>query len=134
MTTRPAAELRRQVKGWILEGLLAEKPEGKPQPMSPPAAGRLSELRLRTLVMVGLADEAPSVASGRYLAASVQGARLMEFPNVAHMIHLEEPERFMALALEFLANCPPGRRAGALSTDRAPGRGSPPSSGSRSGD
>lgn len=102
-STRVDPELRRQVKGWILEGMLAEKPEGKPQPMSPRAAGRLNELRVPTLVMVGRADEAPSVASGRYLAASAPDARLVEFPDVAHMIHLEQPERFMALVLEFLA-------------------------------
>jgi pimeloyl-ACP methyl ester carboxylesterase len=106
-STRVDPEVRRLVKGWILEGLLAEKPEGKPQPMSPPAAQRLNELRVPTLVMVGLADEAPAVASGRHLTAVVPHARLVEFPNSAHMIHLEEPERFRDEVLRFLADCPP---------------------------
>jgi pimeloyl-ACP methyl ester carboxylesterase len=33
----------------------------------------------------------------------VAGAQVVEFPGVAHMIQLEEPERFNGLVLEFLA-------------------------------
>lgn len=47
--------------------------------------------------------EAGGVAAGRHLAASVAGARLVEFPGVAHMIQLEGPERFNRLVLGFLA-------------------------------
>jgi len=41
-----------------------------------------------TLVMVGEVDEAGGVAAERHLAGSVAGARLVEFPGVAHMIQL----------------------------------------------
>ena len=54
--------------------------------------------------MIGDVDEAGSVARGRYLAASVPGARLGTFPNVAHMIQLEQPDRFAALVLAFFAD------------------------------
>jgi 3-oxoadipate enol-lactonase len=100
--TRIDPELRRRVHGWILENYRAEKPEGKPQPASPPAAERLGEVGVPVLVLVGDVDEAGTVVGGRHLAASVDGAKLVEFPNVAHMIHLEEPERFNRLVLEFL--------------------------------
>jgi len=101
--TRVDAELRRKVHDWILDNYRAEKAEGKPQPLDPPAAQRLSEIRVPTLVLIGEVDEAGGIAAERHLAASVPGARLVEFPGVAHMIHLEEPERFNQLALDFLS-------------------------------
>jgi 3-oxoadipate enol-lactonase len=108
--TRIDPELRRRVHGWIRENYRAEKPEGKPQPAKPPAAERLDEVRLPVLVMIGLADEAGTVASGRHLAASVDGAELVEFSGVAHMIHLEQPERFNRLVLDFLGALTPATR------------------------
>ena len=55
---------------------------------------RLDEVRVPTLVLTGDVDEPGGLAAGRHLAASVAGARLVELEGVAHMIHLEEPERF----------------------------------------
>jgi 3-oxoadipate enol-lactonase len=101
--TRADAELRRKVRDWILATYREEKVEGKPQRLDPPAAQRLAEVRVPTLVMVGDADEAGGVDAGRHLAASVAGARVVEFPGVAHMIQLEEPDRFNELVLDFLA-------------------------------
>lgn len=101
--TRVDPEIRRRVKGWILENYRAEKAEGKPQALDPRAAERLAELRIPILVMVGLADETGGVIAARHLASSVPTARLVEFPNVAHMIQLEEPQRFTELVLAFLA-------------------------------
>jgi 3-oxoadipate enol-lactonase len=101
-STRVDPALRRLVHGWILASYEAGKAEGKPQPLEPPAAERLAEVRVPTLVMVGAVDEPGGVVAERHLAASVDGARLVEFPGVAHMIQLEEPERFNALVLEFL--------------------------------
>ena len=101
--TRVDAGLRQRVHDWILATYQAEEPEGKPQPLDPPAAERLAEVRAPTLVMVGEVDEPGGVAAGRHLAASVSRARLVEFPGVAHMIQLEAPERFNRLALDFLA-------------------------------
>lgn len=101
--TRVDPEVRRTVKGWILENYRAEKTEGKAQPATPPAAERLDEVKVPVLVLVGDVDEAGAVAGGRHLAAAVDGAELVEFPGVAHMIHLEEPERVNELVLDFLA-------------------------------
>ena len=92
-----------KVHGWILTAMKAEKPWGKPQRLDPPAAERLSELDIPTLVLIGQADEPGSVLAERHLASSVAGAQVVEFPGVAHMIQLEEPERFNELVLEFLA-------------------------------
>jgi pimeloyl-ACP methyl ester carboxylesterase len=96
-------EIRRRVKDWILANYRAGLAEGKPQPLDPPAAGRLAEVDVPTLVLIGTADEPGSVVAERHLAASVPGAQVVELPGVAHMIQLEEPELFTKLVLDFLA-------------------------------
>jgi pimeloyl-ACP methyl ester carboxylesterase len=95
--------LREKVHGWILASMEAEKPEGKQQRLDPPAAERLGDLEAPTLVLIGQADEPAAVLAERHLASSVAGAKVVEFQGVAHMIHLEEPQRFNELVLEFLA-------------------------------
>jgi 3-oxoadipate enol-lactonase len=109
--TRVDPGLRRKVQDWILASYLAGKAEGKPQPLDPPAAQRLVEVRVPTFVMIGRIDEPGSVVAERHLAASIPGARAVEFPDVAHMIHLEEPKRFNELTLEFLADVDAQREA-----------------------
>ena len=100
--TRIDPAIRQQVHDWILDGYRAEKAEGKPQTLDPPAVKRLDEVRTPTLVVIGTADEPGGVLGGRHLAASVLGARLVEF-DVGHMVPIEEPERFNRLVLDFLA-------------------------------
>jgi 3-oxoadipate enol-lactonase len=95
--------IRAKVHDWILTTYQAEKEEGSPQVLEPPAVGRLDELRAPLLVMVGTLDELGTIASMRHLAASVAGARLETFEGVAHMINLEQPERFNALLREHFA-------------------------------
>ena len=74
--------------------------------LDPPAAGGLHELKMPLLVMIGTLDEPGTQASMRHLAATVPHARLETFEGVAHMINLEQPERFNALLREFLAGVP----------------------------
>ena len=101
-SSRVDTRIREQVRNWIRDNYRAGKPEGKPQPLDPPAAERLSEVRVPTLVLIGEVDEPGGVIAERHLAASVPDARVVELP-VAPMIQLEEPERFNQLVLEFLA-------------------------------
>ena len=98
-------EVRRRVHDWILANYRAEKEEGEPQPLDPPAAGRLGDLRTPLLVMLGTLDEPATVDAMRYLARTVPGARVEEFES-AHMVNLEHPERFNRILREFLdAHC-----------------------------
>ena len=94
-------EVRRRVHDWILANYRAEKEEGEPQPLDPPAAGRLGDIRTPLLVMLGTLDEPATVDAMRYLARTVPGARLEEFES-AHMVNLEHPERFNRVLREFL--------------------------------
>jgi pimeloyl-ACP methyl ester carboxylesterase len=96
--------IRARVHDWILTTYEAEKNEGKPQRMDPPAARRLADLRAPTLVMVGDLDERSTQLSCRHLAEAVPGARLELFRGAAHMLNLEQPEHFNRLVLDFLAS------------------------------
>ena len=110
-STRVDPDLRRTVGDWILSTYRQEKVEGKPQRLDPPAIERLDQVDVPTLVMVGAVDAPAEVEAGHHLASSVTDARLVEFPGVAHMIHLEEPERFNRVVLEFLDEIDRRRRA-----------------------
>ena len=94
-------EIHRRVHDWVLANYRAEKEEGKPQPLDPPAEGRLGDLSAPLLVMLGTLDEPATVESMRHLAAVVPAARLEEFES-AHMVNLEHPERFNRVLREFL--------------------------------
>jgi 3-oxoadipate enol-lactonase len=109
-------EVRRQVSDWIRTTYEEEKVEGKPKRLDPPAAERLGEVRSPTLVLIGTVDEQGGVAAERHLAATVADARSVEFPGVAHMIQLEEPERFNQVVLDFLAEVDRDREASAVRT------------------
>jgi pimeloyl-ACP methyl ester carboxylesterase len=95
--------VRDRVHEWVLENYRAEKVEGKPIVLDPPAAGRLGELKAPLLVLLGTFDEPGTSESMRHLAEAVPGARLEVF-ETAHMINLEQPERFNAVLSEWLAS------------------------------
>lgn len=95
--------LRAMVHDWILTTYQAELEEGLPQRQDPPAAERLDALRAPLLVVIGELDEPETNATGRWLAQTVPGARLKVFEGSAHMLNLEQPERFTRLVLDFLA-------------------------------
>lgn len=94
--------VRAKVHDWILTTYQAEKEEGQPQPLDPPAVGRLGKLNAPLLVMIGTLDDSGTQESMYHLAAAVSGARLEVFDGSAHMINLEQPGRFNALLADFL--------------------------------
>jgi 3-oxoadipate enol-lactonase len=91
--------VRAKVHAWVLANYRAEREDGTPQALDPPASVRLHELQAPLLVLLGTLDEPETNASMRHLAASVPGARLEELES-AHMLNLEHPERFAALLRE----------------------------------
>jgi len=93
--------VRAKVHEWVLTTYQAEKVEGQPQPLDPPAVGRLSDLPAPLLVISGTLDEPGTRESMRHLADAVPGSRLEVFEGAAHMLNLEQPERFNTLLLEF---------------------------------
>lgn len=102
-TSRVVPTVRRLVHEWILTNYKAEKEEGVPQPLDPPAEGRLGEVDVPTLIMVGDLDDRGIQDACRKLADDISDARLELFEGVAHMINLERPDRFDGALLGFLA-------------------------------
>jgi 3-oxoadipate enol-lactonase len=73
------------------------------EPLVPNVAGRLGEVRARTLVLVGEHDVQDVHRLGDLLAGSIPGARRATIPGAAHVPNLEQPDAFDALVLPFLS-------------------------------
>jgi 3-oxoadipate enol-lactonase len=97
-------EVRRRVAEMDLDAYRNHAAEtiGPPQPLDPPATGRLSEVRIPTLTIVGDLDTSGTIASARRIAAEVPGARLVEWAGVAHLPPMERPAVFVELVEGFL--------------------------------
>ena len=76
---------------------------GRASRLDPPAAERVSELRCPVLVVAGSLDFSGVVATARHLEAEAPDARAVIWPDVAHMIGMEVPERLADAIVEFLA-------------------------------
>jgi 3-oxoadipate enol-lactonase len=71
--------------------------------LTPPAIGRLGEISVPTLVMVGAADVPEIRRLADRIAADVpQARRLPDVPGAAHLLPLERPELVNAALLAFL--------------------------------
>lgn len=71
--------------------------------LNPPAIGRLSEITVPTLILVGDLDLEEKVALSARLAAEIPDTRRVVLPGVAHMLNMERPELFNRHVLDFLA-------------------------------
>ena len=70
-----------------------------------PLHDRLVEVRAPVLVIVGADD--PVRARAEAVAAAIPGARLATVAGAGHAPHLERPDRFHALVLDFLTEAAP---------------------------
>lgn len=73
-----------------------------PMPLQPPAAGRLNEIRVPTLVMIGELDPPGSIAASEYLSEHIPTATEYLIEEVAHLPNIEKPEMFNTLVMRFL--------------------------------
>jgi pimeloyl-ACP methyl ester carboxylesterase len=102
--------IRRRVEEWIGSNYRAEKVAGRPRSLEPAAAGRLGEVESPTLVVVGDLDETLVIEESKMLASQIPDARLEVFAGAAHMLNLEQPERFNRTVLAFLVGSEEERR------------------------
>lgn len=77
--------------------------EPTPRPLDPPAALRLGEIDVPTLVIVGDLDTSDTQATAVELERRIPGARRVVFPGTAHMVPMERPVAFTRTVLDFLA-------------------------------
>jgi pimeloyl-ACP methyl ester carboxylesterase len=75
---------------------------GRPIPLNPKANDRLAELRCPVLAVAGELDLSDMAQTARHLEAAAPNARAVIWPDVAHMIGMEAPDRLNALIVDFL--------------------------------
>lgn len=76
--------------------------EVQPLHLEPPAAGRLSEIRVPTLVIVGDKDVEIILKIADKLEKDVVGAKKVVIPGTAHHLNMEKPQEFNRVVIEFL--------------------------------
>jgi pimeloyl-ACP methyl ester carboxylesterase len=96
---RKVAEMqRRAIEIWLEAG-----EEGEHQPLVEDWGGRLSEISVPTLVLVGELDRPEMLEIAERLEAEIPNARRETIPGVAHVPSMERPVEFDRLVLEFLS-------------------------------
>lgn len=78
----------------------------EPQRLDPPAAGRLGELRIPVLAVVGELDPAETAHAADVLATRAPDVRVIRYPDAAHLPNMEHPERFTRDVLAFVDALP----------------------------
>lgn len=76
---------------------------GNEIPLDPPAANRLSEIKVPTLVMIGDLDTAWCQAAAEHLARNIPNAKKIIMNGVAHLPNMEQPEEFNQIVFSFLS-------------------------------
>jgi 3-oxoadipate enol-lactonase len=96
-------EMRARAMAMMLHMFELPEDEGSEQPLKPPAAGRLSEIKVPTLVVVGDYDVEKILLTADYLAENISGACKEVMTGVAHYPNMEKPTEFNRIVLDFLA-------------------------------
>jgi pimeloyl-ACP methyl ester carboxylesterase len=81
----------------------AERVQGRPISLDPPANSRLTDLRSPVMAVAGALDVSDVAATAGRLEEAAPNARAVVWPDVAHMIGMEAPDRLNALIVDFLA-------------------------------
>jgi 3-oxoadipate enol-lactonase len=74
----------------------------QPNTLEPSAAGRLAEIHVPTLIIVGAQDSQMITRIADALEKGITGAQRAVIPGTAHHPNLEKPQEFNRLVLEFL--------------------------------
>ena len=73
------------------------------RPLTPPAIGRLAEIKSPTLVILGGEDLPHIKEIAGLLVKGIGGARLVTIPGAGHMVNLDAREAFNAALGDFLS-------------------------------
>jgi pimeloyl-ACP methyl ester carboxylesterase len=103
---RVDAAIRDLVATMNREHARPDRIQGRPIPLEPRAVGRLAELRCPVLAVAGELDVSDVAQTARHLEAHAPNARALIWPDVAHMIAMEQPQRLAEAIVEFLAPLP----------------------------
>jgi len=71
-------------------------------PLEPPAINRLAEVKVPVLIVVGDLDTPEALEIADMLERGIAGAKKTVIPGTAHHPHMEKPEEFNRVVMEFL--------------------------------
>lgn len=71
-------------------------------PLTPPAAGRLGELHMPTLVIIGALDHTENARAADYLTTQIPNAQKAVLDHAAHLPSMDQPAAFNRAVLNFL--------------------------------
>jgi 3-oxoadipate enol-lactonase len=74
-----------------------------PRPLTPPAAKRLAEIRVPTLIMTAEHEVPACLDAAAMLEESVPDSRKIVMPGTGHLLHMEKPLEFNRHVLGFLS-------------------------------
>ncbi len=104
--SQPVGRAPSQIRDYIHKIVLANytRQDGTPTPtpLTPPAASRLAQIQVPTLVLVGDFDTLGTLAMADKLEKDIPGARKVIFPGTAHMLPMEQSQKFNDVVLNFL--------------------------------
>jgi pimeloyl-ACP methyl ester carboxylesterase len=72
------------------------------QPLDPPAANRLKEVQVPTLIIAGALDHPEILRAADFMAREIPSAKKLIFPNSAHLPNMEQPDAFNQAVFDFL--------------------------------
>ena len=78
--------------------------EVQPQHIEPPAAGRLSEIHVPTLIIVGGEDVEFILTIADKLERDIRGAKKVVIPRTAHHLNIEKPLELIGVVIDFSRN------------------------------
>jgi pimeloyl-ACP methyl ester carboxylesterase len=81
---------------------LSAESQATPVPLDPPAIGRLAEVSVPALALVGEFDLSPARAQQRFLAEHLGNATGAVLPGTAHLPSVERPDAVLGLLLPWL--------------------------------
>ena len=74
------------------------------QPLDPPAANRLKEVQVPTMVIAGGLDHPEILRAAEFMAHEIPSAKKRILPNGAHVLNMELPDEFNQVVFDFLAD------------------------------
>jgi 3-oxoadipate enol-lactonase len=95
-------DVRERMRAMVTHAFPLSRLAPNVQYLDPPAVGRLSEIHVPTLVVVGEQDTSDVHAIGKLLQEQVAGAEVVMMANVAHTLVMEKPDELNALVARFL--------------------------------
>jgi pimeloyl-ACP methyl ester carboxylesterase len=99
---RAAPHVRESVRRMNANNLRRQDGKPIPQPLDPEAIGRLAEITAPCLVIVGDLDTTGTLAMANIMVQGIPNARKLVFTGSAHMLSLEQPEKFNQEVIRFL--------------------------------